>query len=138
MGRAAQTSIGSPPPFQSDRSGTVYRTPASRPEAHQSAQAADYRSGCFLRTATAWFCRGLGSGCDVRSALENGNCTSNRVINTLGKAVDGLSEHRVCPSKMIGNAYATHPSRNAAEEQEFQAPRTPAADYLCSTRRAQS
>jgi hypothetical protein len=127
MGRAAQTSIGSPPQFQRDRSGKVYLRSAP-PEAHQSAQAADYRSGCFLRTATAWFSRGLGSGCEVRSAPENGNCTSDRVINTLGKAVDGLSEHRVCPSKMIGNAYATHPSRNAAGEQEFQAPCTLAAD----------
>ena len=67
-------------------------------------------------------------GGEVRSALENGNYSSDRIINTLGKAVDGLSEHRVCPSKMIGNAYATHPSRNAAEEQEFQAPCTLAAD----------
>jgi hypothetical protein len=65
---------------------------------------------------------------EVRSALENGNYSSDRIINTLGKAVDGLSEHRVCPSKMIGNAYATQPSRNAAEEQEFQAPCALAAD----------
>jgi len=85
MGRAAQTSIGSPPQFQSYFSVTIYCRSVPRPGAHQSAQAADYRSGCLRRIATAWYRRSLWFGGDVRSLLEDGNCTSDGVINTLGK-----------------------------------------------------
>ncbi len=46
--------------------------------------------------------------------LEDSHGTGNGVSNRLRKAMNGLSEHSVCPCQEVGNAYATQPSRNAA------------------------
>jgi hypothetical protein len=50
----------------------------------------------------------------VLPPLEDSHSTGNGVINTLGKAMNGLFEHSVCPCQEVGNVYATQPSRNAA------------------------
>ena len=46
--------------------------------------------------------------------LEDSHGTGNSIINAPGKAMNGLSEHSVCPCQEVRKAYATQPSRNAA------------------------
>jgi hypothetical protein len=57
----------------------------------------------------------------ILPTLEDSYSTGNSVIYTLGKAMNGLSEHSVCPYQEVGNAYATQLGRNAAWAERFQA-----------------
>jgi hypothetical protein len=46
----------------------------------------------------------------VLPVLEDSHDTGNSVINALGKAMNGLSEHSVCPCQRLGtHTYATKP-----------------------------
>jgi hypothetical protein len=73
-----------------------------------------------VRTVTAWERAVLGFAGMVLPALEDSHGTGNSVVNALGKAMNGLSEHSVCPCMEVGNAYATQPSHNAAWAGRFQ------------------
>ena len=73
-----------------------------------------------MRTVTARKRAVLRVASMVLPPLEDSHSTGNGVINTLGKAMHGLSEHSVCPCQEVGNVYATQPSRNAAYVERFQ------------------
>ena len=90
-----------------------------------------------MRTVTARERAILGVAGMVLPALEDSHGTGNSVINALGKAMNGLSEHSVCPCQEVGNAYATQPSRNAAWAEKFQ-PQCSLPLHPCTDKRAQS
>jgi hypothetical protein len=90
-----------------------------------------------VRTATARVRAVLGLTGMVLSPLEDSHGTGNSVINTLGKAMNGLFEHSVCPSQEVGNAYATQLGRNAVWAERFQ-PEYSLPLHLHTEQRAQS